>query len=415
MHLSPLQAAIKRQHLVWKMKAWVAAHRLAILCASAATWCVLTVTVASHASDYETALTAFRTGNYRDAEAIAQVEVDRGIWSSRWSQLLIECQMAVGDLKPALETYQQAIKRYRTSLRLRYLGIDVLRHNGMSDAADEDEAEFFRQLRRAMSGYISREDLVVAGVYLAERGEDARKILQLFFDRVRERDPEYLDVYIATAELALSKGDYAVAGQTLDEAAAQNVRDARIPFLRSLALRSTDADASSAALQRALAINPNHGPSLRAVAANAIDAERYDLAESVLSDALQVNIHDADAWALLSVVSHLRGHFGSEQLRRAAALSTWHENPQVDFRIGQTLSKKYRFAEAAAAQRRALEFKPSDTPAVFALSQDLMRLGETDLGWQLAQQAADDDPYNVVAFNLLTLLDRVGEFPTLTR
>jgi tetratricopeptide (TPR) repeat protein len=47
------------------------------------------------------------------------------------------------------------------------------------------------------------------------------------------------------------------------------------------------------------------------------------------------------------------------------------------------------------------------------LSQDLLRLGEEEDGWRLAGEVAQRDEYDVLAYNLMTLHDRVQKFRTL--
>ncbi len=47
------------------------------------------------------------------------------------------------------------------------------------------------------------------------------------------------------------------------------------------------------------------------------------------------------------------------------------------------------------------------------LCQDLLRLGDEDEGWKLAAAIFADDAYNVVAYNLTTLHDRIAGFRTL--
>ncbi|MDG2220519.1 MAG: peptidase MA family metallohydrolase, partial [Rubripirellula sp.] len=81
--------------------------------------------------------------------------------------------------------------------------------------------------------------------------------------------------------------------------------------------------------------------------------------------------------------------------------------------IGKKLSQKYRFEEGMKYQQKALEMDPSYPPASFQLAQDLLRLGNTEVGWQLAKDVADEDPYNVVAHNLMTLYDRTKGFSIL--
>ena len=68
-------------------------------------------------------------------------------------------------------------------------------------------------------------------VFLHCEVRDARKILETFYDRVRDADPEHVEAYIATAELALEKGDYKVAAETLAAAQRFEEADPRIPYL----------------------------------------------------------------------------------------------------------------------------------------------------------------------------------------
>ena len=85
----------------------------------------------------------------------------------------------------------------------------------------------------------------------------------------------------------------------------------------------------------------------------------------------------------------------------------------MDHLIGKKLSQKYRFDEGAAYQRRAIEFDSSYAPARLQLAQDLLRLGHDEIGWELARKVADDDPYNVVAVNLLNLNGKIDSFRVL--
>jgi tetratricopeptide (TPR) repeat protein len=112
-------------------------------------------------------------------------------------------------------------------------------------------------------------------------------------------------------------------------------------------------------------------------------------------------------------LAHLAGDAAGETRWRERALSGWATNPAVDHLIGRRLSQDYRFAEGAAAQRRALQFAPDFTPAKIQLSQDLLRLGQETEGWQLAEEVYRKDGYHVVAHNLVTLRERLAEFKTL--
>jgi tetratricopeptide (TPR) repeat protein len=85
----------------------------------------------------------------------------------------------------------------------------------------------------------------------------------------------------------------------------------------------------------------------------------------------------------------------------------------VDHLIGRKLSQKYRFAEGESYQRRSLQLDGSYLPAKIQLCQDLLRLGQEEEGWRLADEVYDRDGYNVVAHNLVTLQDNLARFETL--
>ncbi|MEO1619325.1 MAG: hypothetical protein AAFV88_26055, partial [Planctomycetota bacterium] len=131
-----------------------------------------------------------------------------------------------------------------------------------------------------------------------------------------------------------------------------------------------------------------------------------------LGKALATNPHSPLAHALLAAIAHLKGDFEAEKQLREKALEHWPSNPEVDHLIGRKLSDNYRFAEGAAYQRRAITFAPQHIAANFQLAQDLLRLGDSEVGWELADQVGESDPYNVVAYNLLTLKDRLDGFET---
>ncbi len=356
---------------------------------------------------------AYHSGDYQTAIQLAQQGVDDGIWNERWPQWLIQCQLTTGKYDEASKTFQTVIKRYPTSLTLRHLGIEALRQSGQADLAEQEERQFFRIMQSAPSRFTSRDNLIAAGRYFLDQGEDARQVLKLFYDRVRDADPRYVETYIATAELAIEKGDYQVAADTLARAQQFDQVDPRIPYLTSLAWNPSDPVKASAALDQALKLNPNHIPSLLSRVHAAIDGEKYEVAEKLIGQIEKINPRHPETIALQAVVANLRGNYEQEKTLREKALETWSKNPLVDHAIGKKLSDKYRFAEGADYQRKALEFDPTYTPAKFQLAQDLLRLGYDDEGWKIAEQVAGEDQYNVVAHNLITLHDRLQAFSIL--
>jgi tetratricopeptide (TPR) repeat protein len=365
------------------------------------------------AADLEEAETLFRAGRYDECAQLAAAELKRGAWTERWHHLKIESELARGKSAAALGSLETALRRFPVSVSLRLLGCDVYRSNGR----DKDVSTQLNMIERLVTGapqrYGSPESRVAIGRFLLLRGADARKVLDQFYDVAMKQEPDFVEAYLASAELALDKEDYALAAETLQKAPKDAAESPRYHYLLALAFSADDRARSLKELTAALKINPRHADSLLLQADHLIDAEGYEDAAKVLKQVLEVDALEPRAWAYQAVLAHLRSDREGEAGARGSALSRWASNPEVDHLIGRKLSQKYRFAEGAASQRRALEMDPDYLPAKIQLCQDLLRLGEEAEGWKLSAEIFAKDGYNVVAYNLVTLRDRLAGFRTL--
>ncbi len=396
----------------WRYAA-LRAGRRHLICLVFVAVCQVAFAFRTVAAELDSIEKLYATGKYAQCMAAAQEQVDRGVWNDRWPRMLIRCQLTTGRYRDALATYEVALKRYASNIPLRLLGIEVYRYNNDPQRAKLEQERIFQYVQSSPRRYSSKENLVALGRYFLSRGEDAREVLELFYDRVRKTYPEYVDAYVATAELALEKNDYQLASESLDKASRLSPDDPQIAYLSALAWQGSDPAKATLALARALQLNPNHVPSLLLRASKLIDAEQYAAAEEDLTRVLQVNVLHPLAWAYHAAIAHLQGHYEGEKELREVALSCWETNPEVDFVIGEKLSRNYRFAEGARYQRSALSLDPGYLPAKFQLAQDLLRLGDEDTGWQMADEVHTTDGYNVVAHNLVTLHDTLKQFETL--
>jgi tetratricopeptide (TPR) repeat protein len=264
--------------------------------------------------------------------------------------------------------------------------------------------------RRSPRRYAAPADRLVLGAYFLRRGGDARQILELFYDPIVSRIPEFIDVHLASAQLALDKYDNGLAVKTLEAAPDQAKLDPRYHYLLARAFMEDDAQRAAESLDAALEINPRHVDSLLLTVERLIDGEKYDEAKRVLADVERTNPVHPIAWAFQAVLANLRGDFDGERAAREAALESWSVNPAVDHTIGRKLSDKYRFAEGASYQRRALAMDESYLPAQMQLAQDLLRLGHEEEGWELIHRVFERDGYNVVAHNLVMLHDSFDKY-----
>jgi tetratricopeptide (TPR) repeat protein len=295
---------------------------------------------------------------------------------------------------------------------MRLVGYDVYRASGDPQWAEQAIQDIRELVGRDPRRYGDVDSRVTIGRALLLSGADARQVLELFFDTAKKIDPASPAPHVASGDLALSKEDYALAGESFAEAAKRDPNDPDIYFGLARAYHD-DSERANAALTRALEINPNHAESLLFQADNAIDREGYEQAEQLIAQVLAINPKRSEAHAYRAVLAHLRGDRKAEEAHRDAALGTWKTNPAVDHLIGTKLAQKYRFFEGQLYQRVALKFDPNYRPAKVQLCQDLLRLGQEEEGWRLAAEVFKEDPYNVVAYNLNTLHDHLSTFRTL--
>ncbi len=364
------------------------------------------------AAELDDAEKLFNSGKYGECIKACEQAIAGNAWPEGWRLLKIRAEMATGKYADALKSYETTAAVYRTSILLRLLGYEVLRANDRPKDADL----LLKNIQRLASDdalrYADAANRVAIGRTLLLAGADARQVLELFYDHAKKYSPTLAEPYIASGELALEKQDFALAAEAFAEAAKRRPEDPDIHLGLARAY-SDDNEKASAALAKALELNPQHIESLLFQVDNAIDAEEYERAESLLKQVQSVNPKHPRAWAFRAVIAHLTGEFDEEQAHRKQALSSWTTNPEVDHTIGKKLSQKYRFAEGAAYQRQALAFVPTYQPAKVQLCQDLLRLGQEDEGWQLAAKVFEEDKYNVVAYNLSTLHENLAKFQSL--
>ena len=375
---------------------------LAMLCSGAS---VSAATV----SAYETEQ-LYHAGKFEECREIAADQVRKGVWNELWPELLMRCHHTLGEYEAAVDVFESNLGRFGNRLAFRMAGVQAYRLVNRADKAKTQEETIFKMVQSAPWRFSSVRDQVNLGRFLATQGEDARQILEVLYDRVRRQYPKFVDVYLATAELALEKHDQALATEQLQLAAELQSSDPHIFYLLARSYRDSDDAAATAALVRALELNPRHVPSLLLQVDQAIDSELYDRAASLLTRILEINLRHPQAWAYHAVLAHLAGNESGERALRDAAISIWRHNPEVDHLIGKKLSQKYRFHESVAYQRISLKLRPGYLPARFQLAQDLLRIGEESEGWRLASQVQQEDPYHVQAFNLAELKDQLDRY-----
>jgi len=357
----------------------------------------------------------FLKGDYEDCIRLCEKAVADNEPGEDFRLLLAEALTLTGRHREAVSTVTNAMSRYSRSLRLRMLALDVFQRAGLDPRREEILKEIDELGRTRMWAYRNPADMVALGRAALAMGADPKLVLENLFEQAKRSDPSQREPYLAVAELALGKHDAELAARSASEGLQKFQKD---PDLLCLLARAHtvggDRGEALKALEGALEANPHHVPSLLLKLDYEVDAEEYTDAEATIAALLKIDAGQPQALAYRAVLQHLNYDVPGEQAARAAALAVWQRNPEVDYLIGRKLSQKYRFKEGAQFQRQALEFDADYLPSRIQLSQDLLRLGLEEEGWQLAEAVHEHDGYDVTAFNLVTLKDSMDKFAALT-
>jgi tetratricopeptide (TPR) repeat protein len=373
--------------------------------------CLLLVSNAAAQSVEETHK-QYLHGEYETVIRVTQKKVDGGAYQDDWRIMVIQSLLATGRYH---EAYTNAMAGAADSynLNLRLLARETALYQNDAAGAKRQLAEM-KQLIERRFGAFQNDDATALGQALLLLGIEPRLVLDNCFRRAEKAEPPSREAFLATGQLALDKHDSALAADAFRAGLKKFPDDPEMESGLAQAFESGDQQEMLKHLKSALAGNPRHVPSMLLLVNHLIDAEDYDQAGEQLDLALKVNPHCPEALAYRAVLALLRNDSTGAQKERADALQFWRDNPAVDYLIGQKLAQKYRFEEAAAEQRKALDFDSAYLPARRELAEDLLRLGQDEEGWELVQNAHAQDSYDVTLYNLVTLHDQMAKYQTLT-
>jgi Flp pilus assembly protein TadD len=375
-------------------------------------WCCFFLVSRLAAQSVEETHKQFLRGEYETVIRVTQKKVDGGAYQDDWRIMLIQSLLATGHYH---EAYTNAMSGGADSynLNLRLLARETALYQNAAAGAKRQLAEMKQLIERRFVEF-QNDDAAALGQALLLLGVEPRLVLDNCFRRAEKAEPPSREAFLATGQLALDKHDSALAADAFRAGLKKFPNDPEMESGLARAFESGDQQEMLKHIRAALAVNPRHVPSLLLLANHLIDAEDYDQADEQLDLALKVNPRNPEALAYRAVLALLRNDSAGAEKERAAALQFWRDNPAVDYLIGQKLARKYRFEEAASEQRKALDFDSAYLPARRELAEDLLRLGQEEEGWELAQNAHTQDSYDVTLYNLVTLHDQMVKYQTLT-
>ncbi len=168
--------------------------------------------------------------------------------------------------------------------------------------------------------------------------------------------------------------------------------------------------AAAEAAGKALDIDPNLPDAQLLLAQLDLDNTRFDSARERIAAVLKVNDSDLDARSLLAAIEYVRSgrEAFDKEAQRVLAISPGYGEV---YRVAADLAaRNYRFDEAVALTREAVALDPGNTRAFGDLGMHLMRTGDETDARRALDRAFQDDPFDKVTYNLLTLLDTLQKF-----
>jgi cellulose synthase operon protein C len=221
-------------------------------------------------------------------------------------------------------------------------------------------------------------------------------------------DPSYFEAHLEAGELFTEKYNYGDARQFLSEALQLNPNSAQAHLDVAINHGLEGGEEMSAALNRALAVNPNLVAALVFKAGLALEAGQYDAASLEIEKAFKVNPHSLQAHALRAAMFYLQDRDIEPEVAATRTI-----NPRYGA-IFNTLAHyatiTHRTAQAAVFARRAIEISPQLWAAHLSLGMALLRLGQMEEGRAEVEKAFKGDGFNVWAKNTLDLLDAMKDY-----
>ena len=175
----------------------------------------------------------------------------------------------------------------------------------------------------------------------------------------------------------------------------------------------TNPPAASQTIGEVLKLNPGYVPAHVLNAQVALDQGKRDEAKESLGKALAVNPNSLEARSIDAAIAFLEDRKSDFDAKIAEILKINPRYGEVYRLAAEVSSHNYRYIEAADFAKRAVAIEPDNAAASAALGLQLLRTGDESTARVALERAFKDDPYDVVTFNLLTMMDSLDKFVTI--
>lgn len=345
-------------------------------------------------------------GNYQQAMVVLENEIDGENLADHplLATQLAEVKRLVGESAEAIEILAEVIDGLaeppvRTLVQYGSL-LDFTGRNG------EARLVLDQAVQRYNNGMVfASEDvgMVALASWLLGNFHDANSL----FDEATRANPNNLEARTLWADLFMEKFNAADAERTYQEALDINSR--YVPALVGVARVISD----ERAIQRALAINPNSVPAMETYGQMLMRAGQEDAAMEYFTQALALNPEAIKTLSFLAAQAALEERMADYDgyYQQVEAFSPG--NPEFLGDVADAFGNNYRFTEAVEYARASIAADPEYWQGYTLLGSNLIRLGEEEEGKANLEIGFENDPFNVMTSNMLTVFDELETYETL--
>jgi cellulose synthase operon protein C len=180
------------------------------------------------------------------------------------------------------------------------------------------------------------------------------------------------------------------------------------------ALADEDTPQAIAIARRALQVNPSSVAAHVFLASQAIDQSHHDEAKEALDQALAINPSSLEARALLAGLAYLQRNEAEFQAEVKRTLDIAPGYGEVYRVAGELAARNYLFDDAVALIRKGDALDPDNAEILADLGAQLLRTGDEAAARAALEKSFDIDPFSVVTYNLLQMMDNLDKFETVT-
>lgn len=179
------------------------------------------------------------------------------------------------------------------------------------------------------------------------------------------------------------------------------------------ALREENPPASMELVKKILSMDPTSVPAHLLQAELELDEGKREDAKAAIAKAQSINPFSLEAFALSGAIAYVEDRQQDFERDVASALKISPRYGAAYRVAGDKAASNYRFEEAAALTRKALELEADEARTHSALGGHLMRTGEEQEARNELERAFKTDPFDTSTYNMLNLLDTLDKFETI--